>query len=238
MEPVMSIDGRVTRATLMSQVEDAVRWDIISGVLKPGQRLRAADLIQKYGVSATPLREALQRLAAQNLIDWDPRLGAAVAEVSPLELRDIYWLRDILETLALTRSIERADPAWDAKITEAWERLRGTKRPTAGMDRSALAAWSLAHRQFHEALLGGCDSEWLMRFAGMLSDHSERYRVLSARIGTRDSREEHEEIYRAALDRQTVPAVDALKRHLASTVATIDQELTAQTAAEATASKA
>lgn len=231
----MSIDGRVTRATLMSQVEDAVRWDIISGVLRPGQRLRAADLIQKYGVSATPLREALQRLAAQNLIDWDPRLGAAVAEVSLVELRDIYWLRDILEALALTRAIERADTAWETKITEAWERLRATKRPVAGMDRSALATWSLAHRQFHEALLGGCESAWLMRFAGMLSDHSERYRVLSARIGTRDSREEHEEIYRAALARQVEPAVDALRRHLASTVATIDQELTLQTEPETTA---
>jgi len=59
----MGSDVRVTRATLMSQVEDAVRWDIVSGELAPGQRLRAAELIQKYGVSATPLREALQRLA-------------------------------------------------------------------------------------------------------------------------------------------------------------------------------
>jgi GntR family carbon starvation induced transcriptional regulator len=231
----MSMDGRVTRATLMSQVEDALRWDIISGVLKPGQRLRAADLIQKYGVSATPLREALQRLAAQNLIDWDPRLGAAVAEVSLPELRDIYWLRDIIETLALTRSIERADPAWKAKVTAAWEGLRRSKRPVAGMDRKALADWSVAHRQFHEALLGGCDSEWLLRFHAMLADHSERYRVLSAQIGMRDSREQHEEIYRAALDGQTDAAVDALRRHLASTVATIDRELSAQTAAETAA---
>lgn len=221
----MSIDGRVTRATLMSQVEDAVRWDIVSGVLAPGQRLRAADLIQKYGVSATPLREALQRLAAQNLIDWDPRLGAAVAEVSLAELRDIYWLREVLESLALTRSIERADERWETAVRNAWEALLNTPRPSPGMERPALIAWSRAHRTFHEALLSGCDSAWLMRFIGTLSDHSERYRVLSARIGTRDSREEHEEIYRAALAREIEPAVEALRHHLESTVKTIEQEL-------------
>jgi DNA-binding GntR family transcriptional regulator len=224
----MSSDGRVTRATLMSQVEDAVRWDIVSGVLAPGQRLRAAELIQKYGVSATPLREALQRLAAQNLIDWDPRLGAAVAEVSLTELRDIYWLREVLEALALTRSIERADEAWDAQLTDAWEGLIKAKRPVAGMDRGGLIAWSQAHRAYHEALLVGCDSEWLMRFTGMLSDHSERYRVFSARVGTRDSRDEHELIYKAAKARHIDEAVEALRRHLESTVSTIERELTAE----------
>ena len=228
----MNSDGRVTRATLMSQVEDAVRWDIISGVLAPGQRLRAAELIQKYGVSATPLREALQRLAAQNLIDWDPRLGAAVAEVSLTELRDIYWLREVLEALALSRSIERADEAWEQQLTIAWEGLLRAKRPVPGMDRSGLMAWSQAHRTYHEALLGGCDSEWLMRFNGMLSDHSERYRVFSARVGTRDSREEHEAIYTAAKARNVDEAVEALRRHLESTVTTIERELSAEGSAK------
>jgi GntR family transcriptional regulator, carbon starvation induced regulator len=228
----MSSDGRVTRATLMSQVEDAVRWDIVSGELAPGQRLRAAELIQKYGVSATPLREALQRLAAQKLIDWDPRLGAAVADVSLKEVKDIYWLREVLEALALSRSIERADDAWDAKLDEAWAGLLKAKRPVAGVDREVLMAWSRAHRTYHEALLAGCDSDWLVRFNEMLSDHSERYRVYSARVGTRDSREEHESIYTAAKARDVDEAVAALRRHLESTVTTIEGGLSSHKVAE------
>jgi GntR family transcriptional regulator, carbon starvation induced regulator len=228
----MSSDGRVTRATLMSQVEDAVRWDIVSGELAPGQRLRAAELIQKYGVSATPLREALQRLAAQKLIDWDPRLGAAVADVSLREVKDIYWLREVLEALALSRTIERADGAWDARLDEAWAGLVKAKRPAAGVDRETLMAWSRSHRTYHETLLAGCDSEWLMRFNEMLFDHSERYRVYSARVGTRDSREEHESIYLAAKAHDVDEAVAALHRHLESTVSTIEVGLSSHKVAE------
>ena len=221
----MGSDVRVTRATLMSQVEDAVRWDIVSGELAPGQRLRAAELIQKYGVSATPLREALQRLAAQRLIDWDPRLGAAVADVSVEEIKDIYWLREVLEGLALTRSIELADDAWDTKLDEAWAGFLKAKRPVAGVDREGLMAWSRLHRNYHEALLARCDSEWLMRFNEMLFDHSERYGIYSARVGTRDSREEHERIYLAAKSRDLDEAMAALRRHLESTVTTVERGL-------------
>lgn len=228
----ISSDGRVTRATLMSQVEDAVRWDIVSGELAPGQRLRAAELIQKYGVSATPLREALQRLAAQKLIDWDPRLGAAVADVSLREVKDIYWLRGVLEALALTRSIEQADDAWDTKLDEAWAGFLKAKRPVAGEDRQGLMAWSRSHRTYHEALIAGCDSEWLMRFNEMLSDHSERYRAFSGRVGTRESREGHESIYTAAKARDVDEAVAALRRHLESTVAAIEGGLSSHKVAE------
>jgi DNA-binding GntR family transcriptional regulator len=182
---------RVTRATLATQLEDALRVDIIEGVLTPGQRLRAADLTARYGVSATPLREALQRLAAQNLVEIDPRLGATVAHISQTDLRDIYWLRELLEGLALERSIERGDDAWERRVTDSWERFKahGNKQRT-GTAEDALA-WSDAHRAFHEALFAACDSPWLLRFVGTLYDHSERYRMLSVRSRLRDTLEEH-----------------------------------------------
>ena len=93
-------------------------------------------------------------------------------------------------------------------------------------------AWSRAHRTYHEALLAGCDSDWLVRFNEMLSDHSERYRVYSARVGTRDSREEHESIYTAAKARDVDEAVAALRRHLESTVTTIEGGLSSHKVAE------
>ncbi len=86
---------RVSRATLTTQLEDALRLDIIEGVLAPGQRLRSAELTDRYQVSATPLREALQRLAAQNLVEIDPRFGATVAPISRSDLHDTYWLREV-----------------------------------------------------------------------------------------------------------------------------------------------
>jgi GntR family transcriptional regulator, carbon starvation induced regulator len=214
---------RVTRATLATQLEDALRVDIIEGVITPGQRLRAADLTARYGVSATPLREALQRLAAQNLVEIDPRLGATVAHISRTDLRDIYWLRELLEGLALERSIERGDEAWERRVTESWERFKahGNKQQT-GTAEDALA-WSDAHRAFHEALFAACDSPWLLRFVGTLYDHSERYRMLSVRSRLRDTLEEHAGIYEPAVARNAPEAVAWLRRHLSNTVANLEQ---------------
>ncbi len=214
---------RVTRATLATQLEDALRVDIIEGVLTPGQRLRAADLTARYGVSATPLREALQRLAAQNLVEIDPRLGATVAHISRTDLRDIYWLRELLEGLALERSIELGDDAWARRVTESWGRFKthGNKQRT-GTAEDALA-WSSAHRAFHEALFAACDSPWLLRFVGTLYDHSERYRMLSVRSRLRDTLEEHHGIYQPAIERNGPEAVAWLRRHLANTVANLEQ---------------
>lgn len=216
-------EKRVTRATLATQLEDALRVDIIEGVLTPGQRLRAADLTARYGVSATPLREALQRLAAQNLVEIDPRLGATVAEISRTDLRDIYWLRSLLEGLALERSIERGDDAWAANVTAAWQRFQShaDKKRTGSAD-DALA-WSAAHRAFHEALFAACDSPWLLRFVGILYDHSERYRMLSVRSRLRDTLAEHAGIYEPAIARRAPEAVEWLRRHLNNTVANLEQ---------------
>lgn len=214
-------EHRVTRATLTSQLEDAIRVEIIEGVLPPGHRLRAQELTQRYGVSATPLREALQRLAAENLVEIDPRLGAAVAEISRSDLRDIYWLRELLEGIALERSIQRADGSWEADVRAAWDRFRETPVSEPGSTEGMLA-WSGAHRAFHEALFEACDSPWLLRFVGTLYDHSERYRMLSVRSRRRDTLEEHESIFRAAVGRDAAEAVTWLRRHLSLTVENLE----------------
>ena len=219
----MSIEERVTRATLSDQVESAIRRDIIDGLLPPGERLKPADLGQKYGVSATPLREALQRLAARKLIDWDPRLGAAVAPVSVEGVRDIYWLRGLLEPVALQRSLEHGDDAWENELTTAWNVLRSAQRPKGRNGETRAAAWSRAHGGFHEALMSAAQSPWLLRFIATLADHAERYAVLSARTSTRDTLEEHGELYRAAVARDVAGAVAALEHHLSATVAVVEQ---------------
>lgn len=216
-------DTRVTRATLASQVEDAIKLDIIAGALESGQRLRASELTQRYGVSATPLREALQRLAAQSLVELGPRLGATVASLSESEFRDIYWLRGVLEPVALERSIQLGAEAWERKVIAAYEALQQSALEDAqaidGQPSSAqIVSWSKVHRAFHDALFDACDSPWLVRFVQTLSDHSERYRILSHRRARRHPLQEHEAIYAAAIARDAGEAVAALRRHLSTTV--------------------
>jgi len=225
VEGPMTTERRVTRATLANQLEDAIRIEIIEGVLTPGQRLRANDLTQRYGVSATPLREALQRLAAQSLVEIDPRLGATVSQISRTDLLDIYSLRELLECMALERSIERGDAAWEASVHRAWEAFRGQATAAVPDPARDALAWSGAHRAFHEALYGACDSPWLLRFVGTLYDHSERYRMLSVRSRRRDTTQGHEGIYRPSIERNATEAVHWLREHLANTVASLEPGL-------------
>lgn len=226
----MATDGRVSRMTLAGQVEDALRVDIIEGVLEPGQRLRASDLAQQYGVSATPLREALQRLAGQKLIDLDPRMGATVADISRSDLRDIYWMRELLEPLALERSMGQADTKWEERVARSWQEFRTAAAASdAAADdestRELALAWSSAHRAFHEALFSACDSQWLLRFVQTLYDHSERYRMITVRRRTRHTIEEHASIYEPAVGGNRIDAVAALKRHLVKTVDALEEGL-------------
>jgi DNA-binding GntR family transcriptional regulator len=86
--------------------------------------------------------------------------------------------------------------------------------------------WSQAHRAFHAALSEGCDSIWLLRTISSLRDHSERYRMLSLRTGTRNTLEEHGAIMQAAVDRDKAAAAIAARAHLRATVEVLEHELT------------
>jgi GntR family carbon starvation induced transcriptional regulator len=217
-----SASGKVSRATLTSQVEAAIRSDIINGVMAPGEHLRAAELVERYGVSPTPLREALQRLATQRLVKWDARLGASVASVSHDELRDIYATRELLEAAALERSIANGTAEWESEVNETWERLKSIARPSRAIASSRATDWVEAHRAFHRAIFDACESAWLLRFIETLAEHSERYRVMSAMTGSRDTIEEHARIWRAAVARDVPAALEAQRSHLAGTVSLIE----------------
>ena len=231
MDAPLTERGRrsISRATITEQLEEALRTDITVGILRPGERIRSNEIAERYGVSATPLREALQRLAGENLIDLDPRLGATVAPMSPRDVRDVYDMLQLLDGLALERSIAEGDTSWLADIERAWSELSAavTEReslgdhPTEEERRAVGLRWSTAHWTFHEALYERCGSPWLMRFVRQLHAHADRYQMLTLADPDRpqrDSRAEHHDIYVAAKSRDVDAAVRALSAHLDHTV--------------------
>jgi DNA-binding GntR family transcriptional regulator len=245
----VTVEGRerpearaIGRATITEQLEDALRTDIQVGILRPGQKIRANEVAERYGVSATPLREALQRLAGENLIEIDPRLGATVAPMSARDLQDIYGMLGLLDGLALERSISRGDGAWLAQIEVAWGALvdavgrheQLSERSSDEERREVGLRWSAAHWRFHEALYMACASPWLMRFVRQLHAHADRYQMLTMRGPRRDARAEHAEILEAARARNVDAAVAALKAHLALTVRLLGEEIERASAAAAT----
>ncbi len=189
----------------------------------PGERLRAADLHERFGLGLTPIREALGRLAAENLVDFETHRGSRVREVRLTELADLMATRRAIERLCLQAAITHGDAAWEAEIVASLHLLSRTELPKGEHDRAAATAWEARHRRFHAALVAACGSEWLLRFWNLLSDHSERYRKIrllrhaEAAAEVRDIPGEHLAIAQAVLARDAKQATVLMDAHLLAT---------------------
>src|SRR3982751_1113296 len=89
------------------RVRDLLEEAILEGELKPGERLRAEALAQRFGTSRTPIREALLQLEAHGLVEVEPNRGAVVKTFAPAALRDLYEVRALLEPHAAARAATR-----------------------------------------------------------------------------------------------------------------------------------
>lgn len=136
--------------SLRQQVTDRIRNAILEGHFAPGQRLVERDLWQSMGISRTLLREALQHLQAEGLIDIVPHRGPSVTRLSAEDARELYEVRGALEALAGAGFARNASDEQVAALREALEFL---KTPPASASTRALLA---AKNAFYEILLAGC----------------------------------------------------------------------------------
>src|SRR5262245_57438916 len=115
-------DGESAK-TLATHALHALRKNILDGVLAPGSRLRIDELRLRFGMGASPLREALSQLAAEGLVQRLDQRGFRVATADPAELSDLIASRCLIEAAALRASIAAGDEAWEERIVIAHRRL-------------------------------------------------------------------------------------------------------------------
>jgi GntR family transcriptional regulator, carbon starvation induced regulator len=190
-----------------------LRTDILSGQLRPEERLRIQALSERYSIGATAIREALSRLVTDGLVESEDQRGFCVAPVSRDELLDLTQTRIEVECLALGHAIKRGDLDWESNLLGAFHRLSKTPAPVSP---ELHASWAAVHRQFHEALVAGCESPWTMRLCRLLFDKSERYRNLAEHHTVpraRDPITEHRQLMDAAMARNAALATRLLSEH-------------------------
>jgi GntR family transcriptional regulator, carbon starvation induced regulator len=142
-----------------------LRSRILNGDLLPGQSLRLRTLAQELGGSPTPMREALSRLHAENFVTAEANKGFRVVPTTLEELEDLEGARAVIETHLLTASIEQGDRNWEAGLVSAHYRLSKCVVPTSFSELDTIDVWDAAHGEFHQALIAGTSSRWLMNFA-------------------------------------------------------------------------
>lgn len=213
--------------TLAARVFAQLRRDILACVLMPNEKLRLDALRQHYGVGATPLREALSRLAGQRLVVSEGQRGFRVAPVSADDLDDITNLRCEIEPLALRLSIARGDDRWEARVIGAFHHLSLMPRRRWKPGDAKMDEWNQRHAAFHHALIDHCGSPRLLAIRETLFDHAQRYQRLWIAFGEtpRDDEKEHRDICQAALARDAEAAGRLTIEHIADTARLVRETL-------------
>lgn len=185
-------------ATLASYAYASIRNDIMSGRLRPEEKLRIEFLRRQYGIGATPLREALNRLVTHGFVELRDRHGFRVTGLSQDDLRELTQTRCVLESACLRQSIECGGEEWRREVRAALDRLLAAERQDDGP--ATGSTWDKLHREFHMALVSACGSKALTEFCELQFDRAERYRVTSiAILPERDVDREHEKIADAVI---------------------------------------
>ncbi len=211
-----TVTGTATRAT---SLYDQLRTDLLGGALEPGSKLAIEALAEHYATSATPLREALNRLVSDGLVERREQRGFVVAGISADDLAEITRTRCWLEEIALRESIAARSTDWEEALVLAHHRLSKTPRSLSADRFEDNPDWEPLHRAFHRALIAGCNSRWLLGFCEQLADQHHRYRRLSAprAFAKRGIKSEHQQLLEAAVEGRADDAVALLKQHFERT---------------------
>jgi GntR family transcriptional regulator, carbon starvation induced regulator len=207
-------------ATLGERAATLVERDILSGHLPPGSRLGIVDLVERYDIGATPLREGLSRLVSRGLIVGIGQRGFRVADISREDLADITCMRTAVEIEAIRLSITHGDDAWEAGILSALHQMRRHIERTGNEFREGAPDFDRLHKGFHTALLAACGSTRMLAAHSDLYDQAYRYRRVMMRqfdSGERFVRA-HQLLADRALSRDVAGAQTMLAEHLRSTI--------------------
>ena len=180
--------GPISRTTLSGQVTERLRDGILAGLYSQGEQLNEAELARRFGVSRGPLREAMQRLIQDGLLENRPHRGVFVPELTDEDLADIYFAREAIETAALRR------------IMAAGEAACVSRRLSIEVERMVVALrvddWDTVVEhdlRFHTQLVDSANSRRLSRMYSVLIAETRLclHMLVSGFAGRKDFIEEH-----------------------------------------------
>ena len=199
----------LTPKALYEEVAEQLRQRIFRRELEPGSWIDELKIAEEFGISRTPLREALKVLAAEGLVTMKVRRGAYVTEMSEKDLRDVYHLLSLLESDAAGVVAERATDAQLKTLQDLHAELEA-----AVADREKFFA---INERFHMLLLEMADNRWRSQMVADLRKVMKlnRHNSLFKQGRIEDSLSEHRAILAAMVTRDAKATVKAMKAHFA-----------------------
>lgn len=183
---------------------------ILSGELPPQTRLVEVHFAEQFGVSRTPVREALKRLTAEKLVYADSVRGLVVREPGPDEIEDVYIVREALETVAAKLAARRITPD---EIRRLWAILESMREAVATDRTDVIVNTNIA---FHDVIYRSAGNETLSRIVKDLSDFVRRFstEAFASKERANAVLKEHEDILEALERHDPEAAGEASSGHL------------------------
>jgi DNA-binding GntR family transcriptional regulator len=200
------MDGATPARDLGESAYARIRAAIREGGLEPGERLTETDLAARFGVSRTPVRQAIARLEAEGLLTHEPRRGLAVTRPDHQQVVELYVMREVLEGAAARLAAQHASETEIAAMAEIVEH-----EPRSYGDARALAA---VNQRLHGLLYLAAHNRYLLRSLEQLSATMSLLPTLLTRGGRAEqAHAEHRAILKAILKRDGEAAEAAARRH-------------------------
>lgn len=193
-------------------LRDTLEEEILTGKLKPGERLDEISLAERFGVSRTPVREALFQLAASDLVDRMPRRGNFVAEIGPVRLMEMFDVMAELEGMAARLAARRASNQEITALRQAHDacvRLQDASEVDSD-------EYYFENELFHQAIRNAAKNKYLGVQLEQMSKRLRAYRRMQLRNRgrIRESVEEQEKIMRAIEASDEMAAFRLMRDHL------------------------
>jgi len=207
----------IGRTALAVEITNRLRQMILEGQLDPGEKINEKRLTEQFGVSRTPLREALKVLASEGLLNLIPHRGAVITRQSDAELDEVFRVLAALEGLAGELAAEQADDSTLQEIVRLTQDLRRS------FEQSDRPTYFRINQAIHNAILAATGNDTLMRSHELLAFRVQRarYQANLTPDRWRAAVEEHEAIAEALLARDAARCSRLMHDHLLQKFASI-----------------
>jgi DNA-binding GntR family transcriptional regulator len=216
----------IKKVSLTEQVVEAIRQDIMTGRLRPGSLTSAQNLAETLGVSRSPVREALVRLAEIGMVRFEPNRGVRIIQPGRDELEEVFQLRLMLEPPAAYRAAQRAD---EALFRQLREELAGMQEASEAADPAGLTAFTDHDIRFHELVLIAAGNRRIVLLvrdlrtiirtlspSKLMPDNTDGVDLAQSR-GLQEVIQEHISVLTALETRAPEAAAEAMYRHVEQT---------------------
>ena len=196
---------------LNQKIYRILKTRIIKGNLKPGEKILESKIAEQLGVSRTPVREALQKIAAEGLVEIKPNLGMIITEFSFEDICEVLQIRGILEGLAASIAAKKINKEEIKKLEKNVEQM------SISIDKNDLVAYSDLNGEFHNLIFNVCGNKRLTKICNNLSNSDYRYRIRALRNNPeriKSSLREHQEIVKALKRKDSEQADRLSQKHV------------------------